>query len=151
MYSQQLIGLIVALAALVHYSEAVTREEMPQCIEQLVARLSGFEIDPIMLLVLDRGFPENITDSDYDKEIDTKELSETVCVTHHQRLYETLKDLKCHKEFIESPEYTDEYGIAILRLADRHTKFCILGVGVCEAHKRKLNIMHDEISHKFGR
>lgn len=142
MYRLHSISVIVSLAALVFCTDAVTREEIPQCIEQLVARLRGFELDPAMYLVLDRGFPDDGTEHDLDKDIDIKELSEAVCEDHNRRLYATMKDLNCHREFLESPEFADEYSDAVQRLADRHSRFCILGAGICDAHKNELRTKH---------
>lgn len=144
MYSQLLIGLIVRLTALVHYADAVNPEEIPQCVEQLVGKLADYPMHPIIQLVLDRAFPDNGTEHNYSKEIDTKELFEPLCAAHHQRLYETLKDLRCHKEFVQSREWSDVYARTILRSADRNTKFWFVGVGVCEHHKRKSAIVHDD-------
>lgn len=144
------VGLVLGLAAMAHLCEAaVAREEIPACVGQVDARLADFVLHPTLQLVLERAFPDDGTDYDYDKEVDTTELSEYVCETHHERIYQTLAEPACHREFMASP-FKDEYATYMLHEASRHTRFCILGVGVCEAHKRKLRTMHDRISDKFG-
>lgn len=110
-----------------------------------VARLKGLQLDPTMQLVLNRGLPDDddTEQADHVDDIDTSELSEAVCVAHRERLYAIFDDLKCHHEFVNSSEFSDEYSRAVMRDADRHTKFCIVGIEVCEARRRKLRAMHD--------
>lgn len=129
----RLINLAVILGALAHHGDALTRGEMPTCIEQVVVRLRNVEIEPTIKLILDRAFPPGVTEHDYDKWVDTHELTEPHCQEHTDRLSMALDDLECHWNFVESPEFDDEYSNALLTSTDQHTQFFVLGAAMCAA------------------
>lgn len=133
-----LISLAVALGALVDHSDALRRDEMPQCVDEVVARLRDVEIEPTIRLILDRTFPPDVAEHDYGKWVGTYELSKSHCQVHMGRLSKALGDLECHRKFIESPEFDDEYTNTILRTTDKHTKFFVLGAAMCVAAEEDL-------------
>lgn len=148
MYSQ-LIAIIIGLTALIYDAGAVTREEIPACIQQVSYQLRNFQLHPILQLVLDRAFPDDGTVHDYDKEIDIKELTESICEDHKIRLSKKTRKVKCHQQFMDS-DLNDEYSDAMQRFSSRHTRFCFLAAGICEFHKDNLNqsssseVRHDQ-------
>lgn len=124
-----LAAAVVVAATVV--SAALSRDEMPQCIAQVAARLRDVPIEPTIESTLDRAFPADEAEPDYDKWVDMRELTGLDCLAHMDRLGAALGDLDCHRAFVESAELEDEYSRAILRTADRHTRLFVLGAAMC--------------------
>lgn len=127
----KVISLTVVLATFVHYVEAISPEEIPQCIDQVADGLRSVEIPPVIKTILSRSFPQNGTEHDYEKQIDAPEINTDSCVEHVHRYTEVTDQIQCHLDFAWSQEYLDDYINAILHKTDEHTKFFFLGASIC--------------------